>query len=417
MIAEVKNASFNQEIASGYKLPVEGIIPELIDAYLQNVGIQAKWAKYFRKQLISDWNTCSLPIEQKLWALERGFKPNSIILYGLNEDNYSQYLSDVDYMRLHPLNNHFAFWINDKITLKNIFAHPIASLSNPCVHYNLMPEYYLYVENDGRFTYLMDSPKCLKHNEEYLINLLKDKKILALKPSNGGGGYGFVKLEYIDDNIFWNGEVITTQQLKDNQEKLNGYIITEYLKQHKDFDCICDKSACTLRVIVVKNTDDKFSGGRLSIISSYARFGTEVSAGACNMHAGAVAIAYNSDSGYYGDEFFRYKGFTGGGKTRFSEHPDSKIVLKGKKLPMYEKVKDVVLTACAYLSSLDYFGVDVVITDNDVKILEINSLPAISTPQVVTDPIFSIPEAKSFFDAKLAAINKSKSLSDAKRTI
>ena len=107
MIAEVKNASFNKEIASGYKLPDEGLVPELIDAYLQNTGILAKWAKSFRKQLINDWNTCSLSLEQKLWALERGFKPSSILLYGLNEENYSQYLSDVDYMRLHPLNNHF----------------------------------------------------------------------------------------------------------------------------------------------------------------------------------------------------------------------------------------------------------------------------------------------------------------------
>lgn len=58
---------------------------------------------------------------------------------------------------------------------------------------------------------------------------------------------------------------------------------------------------------------------------------------------------------------------------------------------MHEKVKDVVLTACSYLSSLDFFGGDVVITDKDLKILEINSLPAISTPQVVTGPMFSIP--------------------------
>ena len=124
------------------------------------------------------------------------------------------------------------------------------------------------------------------------------------------------------------------------------------------------------------------------------------------MHAGAVAISYDSDSGYYGNEYFRYRGFAEGGETRFNEHPDSKIVLKGKKLPKYEKVKDVVLTACSYLSSLDYFGVDVVITDDDVKILEINSLPAISTPQVVTGPIFSIPEAKSFFENKCKQKNK-----------
>lgn len=408
MIAEVKNATFNQDIESGFRLPDDGIVTEVLDAYLQKIGMQPKWAKYFRKQFINDWNTCSLPIEKKIWAIEHGFKPSSILLYGLSDENYVQYLSDVDYMRLHPLNNHFAFWINDKITLKNIFAHRIESVTNSSISYNLMPDYYLYVENDGRFTYLMDSPKGLAHNEDYLLNLLKEKRILALKPSNGGGGYGFVKLEYIGNSLLWNGEVITETQLKEKQEKLNGYIVTEYLHQNKEFDSVCDRSTCTLRVIVVKNTDSKFSGGRFSIISSYARFGTNTSEGACNMHAGAVAIAYDSETGDYGDEYFRYRGFAEGGQTRFSEHPDSKIVLKGKKLPMYETVKDVVLTACSYLSSLDYFGVDVVVTNNEVKILEINSLPAISTPQVVTGPMLSIPASKTFFENKMAALNKIK---------
>ena len=404
MIAEVKNAAFIHEATSGYKLPEKGIVCEYIDAYLQQLGMQAKWAKSLRSKLISDWNTCNLPVAKKIWAVEHGFKPSSILLYGLTEENYHLYLSDFDYIRLHPLNNHFAFWINDKITLKNIFAQPIRSISNPRVKYDLMPRYYLYIENDGHYSYLMDSPTDLKHDENYLLNLLKRTGTLALKPSNGGGGYGFVKLVYIEDVILWNDSAISEQQLRENQESLNGYIVTEYLRQHHEFDALCDKSACTLRIIVVRNKENKYNGGDLNIVSSYARFGTEASQGACNMHAGAVAIAYDVNTGDYGDVFFRYRGFAEGGETRFAEHPDSKVVLKGRKLPKYELVKDVVLSACSYLSSLEYFGVDVVITDSDVKILEINSLPAISTPQVVTGPMFGIPAAKAFFGRKLESL-------------
>ena len=405
MIATVNNAQFISEAKTGFLLPETGITCEFIEAYLQKIGMQPKWAKSFRTGLIKDWNTCDLPLETKIWAVEHGFRPSSVLLYGLTEENYTQYLSDFDYMRLHPLNNHFAFWINDKITLKNIFASPIKSIAYPGVSYNLMPEYYIYIENDGHFSYLMDSPEDIKHDEYYLLNLLKRKGLLALKPSNGGGGFGFVKLEYKNNNIHWNEEQITEQQLKEKQMSLNGYIITEYLKQHHDFDIVCDQSACTLRVIVVKNIADRFDGGKLDIVSSYARFGTEVSGGACNMHAGAVAIAYDSDTGEYSDTYFRYRGFAEGGQTRFIEHPDSKIVLKGKKLPKYVEVKDAVLSACSYLSSLEYFGVDVVITDNGVKILEINSLPAMSTPQVVTAPMFTIPAAEMFFSKKLSQLN------------
>lgn len=408
MIAEVKNTLYSNEIKEGYKIPEKGIVFDFIDAHLQDIGMQPKWSKAYRQKLISDWNTCNISLEQKLWAVEHGFLPSSILLYGLTKDNYHLYLSDVDYWRIHPLNNHFAFWINDKITLKNIFAFPIRSISNPNVQYYLMPEYYLYIENDGHFSYLMDSPLEIKHDKYYLLNLLRQKKILALKPSNGGGGYGFVKLEFFNGDIYWNNSLINESELLEKQLSLNGYIVTEYLRQHKDFDNVCNQSTCTLRVLVVKNIDDRFSGGSHEIIASYARFGTAISQGACNMHAGAVAVSYDSETGQYGDFFFRYKGFADGGQTKFLEHPDSKISLKGKELPNYETVKDVVLTACCYLSSLEYFGVDVVITDNnEIKILEINSLPAMSTPQVLCGPMFTKTAAKTFFERKLTAMNNS----------
>lgn len=384
-----------------FKIQNNSLVCDYIDAQLQKKGMQLKWAKRFRQNLIEDWNKCSLPIEKKIWAVEHGFYPSRIQLYGLTEQNVSQYLSDLDYMRIHPINNHFAFWINDKITLKNIFANSIKSFSKPDVLYNLMPEYYLYIENNGYYSYLMDSPADLQHNSSYIFNLLKKKKTLALKPSNGAGGVGFIKLEYSNDKILWNDMLISHNDLLKKIETLKGYIVTEYLKQHNDFNSICNKSACTLRVIVVKTTDDKYSGGHWNIISSFARFGTEKSNGTCNMHNGAVAISYNPDTGDYGNYFYRYKGFAENDQTFFLEHPDSKIILKGKKLPRYKEVKDVVLTACGYLSSLEYFGVDVVITNKDIKILEINSLPVITTTQVMFGPLLANPKASKFFNKKL----------------
>jgi len=401
MIAEVKNTIFDTEIESGFKIPDNELVTDVIEAYFRRSGMQDKWAKAYREKLIRDWNTCSLPLEKKLWAVERGFLPSSVILYGLTEGNYRLYLSDMDYWRIHPINGHFAFWINDKLTLKFIFASPIRSVSNPNIIYNLMPAYYLYIENDGHFSYLMDSPGDIAKGDKYLLHLLKAKNILALKPSNGGGGAGFIKLEYRNKEILWNDEIISEDRLMENQRSLYGYIVTEYLRQHTVFDKVCNKSTCTLRVNVVKNNRNFFGGGNLEIIASYARFGTEISNGACNMHAGAVAISYDSDTGAYGDVYFRYKGFSEGDATRFEKHPDSKVILKGKYLPKHEMVKDVVLTACSYLSSLEYFGVDVVVTDDSVKIIEINSLPAISTPQVLQGPMFSIPAAKEFFEGKL----------------
>lgn len=401
MEAVQKKSEFEIDIKE-HRIPESETINSQIEDYLVGEGLQKKWAIYMRKNIIRDWNSCDAPIEKKIWALERGFFPSRIALYGLTEDNYKTFMSDIDYFRIHPMNNHFAFWINDKITLKYIFTNPVPCITDPTKSYNLMPEYYLYIENDGHFSYLMDSPEGIAHNEYYLIELVKLKGILALKPSNGGGGFGFVKLEYKGGVFLWNDEAITEEEIRNRTKELYGYIITAFITQHKDFDVVWDRSACTLRIIVVKQIDDQFNGGELNVISSYARFGTEASDGACNMHTGGVAVYYDFETGEYGDFFFRYMGFGPNGQTRWDAHPDTGYVLKGKKLPFWEEVKDAVYSACSYLSSLEYFGVDVVVSEQGVQILEINSLPAISSPQGLQGGIYKDPNAEKFFKKKIA---------------
>ena len=113
MEAEIINTQFEKEIVHDYRIVEDGLVSQYFDAFFEKQGMQPKWAKIYRKRLIRDWNTCRLPSEQKIWAVEQGFFPSNFLLYGLTKDNYSQYLSDMDYVRIHPLNNHFAFWIND----------------------------------------------------------------------------------------------------------------------------------------------------------------------------------------------------------------------------------------------------------------------------------------------------------------
>ena len=100
-------------------------------------------------------------------------------------------------------------------------------------------------------------------------------------------------------------------------------------------------------------------------------------------------------------------GFGPNGQTRWNAHPDTGYVLKGKKLPFWEEVKDAVYSACAYLSSLEYFGGDVVVSEEGVQILEINSLPAISSPQGLQGGIYNDLNAEKFFKKKLARKNAS----------
>jgi len=183
--------------------------------------------------------------EEKQWAMERGFFPGRIKLYGLTEENYQNYLPDYYYFMMHPLNHHFKIWINDKLSLKYTLN------SNGCQ--SSMPEYYLYVENDDNYTYLMDAPADVPKDKDFIFNLLKKKGILAMKPNSGtSGGRGFIKLELRDDQLFENNRPIDMDRYNEIIGDMRNYIVTEYVTQHKELAKIWGKSECTLRVIMLK---------------------------------------------------------------------------------------------------------------------------------------------------------------------
>ena len=124
----------------------------------------------FVKKLADDEEAFEMSADEKQWALSKGFYPGRIKLYGLTDENYFDYLPEWMYFMLHPINHHFKIWVNDKLTLKYIL--------NGSDSESLMPEYYLYVENDGNYTYLMDAPKNIKKDRNFIFNLLKEKKAL-----------------------------------------------------------------------------------------------------------------------------------------------------------------------------------------------------------------------------------------------
>ena len=270
---------------------------------VRNLGMDYRWAKMFVKKLKDDEN--AFPVlndDKKRWALEKGFYPGRIELYGLTEENYMDFVPDYQYFMLHPMNNHFLKWL-DKTTLKYVLN------SNGCE--DIMPDYYVYVENEqcgGRFTYLMDCPNDIPKDKDFLWNLLKEKGILAMKPNSGtSGGLGFIKLELKDDGIYENNKPIDFARFEEIRDTMRNYIITEYCHQHHDLASIWPDSECTLRVIMCKDpSEDRFASTTWSCAVSYARFGTSVNGGASNLSSGGVGVGFDFETGRYKDFCIRY---------------------------------------------------------------------------------------------------------------
>ena len=366
---------------------------------VRGLGMDYRWSKMFVKKLRDDES--AFPVddsEKKEWALEKGFYPGRIELYGLTEENYREYVPDYQYFMLHPMNNHFLKWL-DKTTLKYVLN------SNGCEA--VMPEYYVYVENEqcgGRFTYLMDCPSDIPKDEQFLMNLLKKKRILALKPNSGtSGGLGFIKLELGGGGgeLKENNTEIDIARFKEIQDVMRNYIITEYVHQHHALSKIWADSECTLRVIMCKNPPkDRFSPATFSCAVSYARFGTSVNGGASNLSSGGVGVGFDFETGKYKDFCIRYKRFTPDGKWMFEKHPDTKAVWKELGLPNWGYVRQKINDVCQHISSLDYLGLDIIITENGMKLCEINSHPAIDYEQIMCGPVLSREKIKDFFEYK-----------------
>lgn len=364
---------------------------------IRELGMDFRWAQMFVKKLRDD--ETAFPVtdnDQKRWALERGFFPGRIELYGLTEDNFRSFVPDYQYFMLHPMNNHFLKWL-DKTTLKYVLN------SNGCE--DIMPEYYVYVENEqcgGRFTYLMNCPKEIPRNKDFLWNLLQQKRILAMKPNSGtSGGLGFIKLELRNDVLYENNKRIDIVRFEEIRDTMRNYIITEYAYQHHELAQIWPDSECTLRIIMCKNpTDDRYAPTSWSNVVSFARFGTSLNGGASNLSAGGIGIGFDYETGKYQDFGIQYKRFASNGSWKIDRHPDTGVEWRSLGLPNWQLAKKKINGLCQHISSLDYMGLDIIITEDGIKLCEINSHPALDYSQVLSGPALSKKNVKSFFEHK-----------------
>ena len=336
------------------------------------------------------------------WAMTKGFFPSRVDLYSLNDDNYKNFMPDyVDFM-LHPYNNHFVIWINDKLTLKYTLGRDFT---------DIMPEYYLYVENNGEYTYLQDTPDEIEKNEEFILNLLKNKKTLIIKPnSSTSGGEGVMKVEWACDGIRINNkEIVSIPAFKERIKNIGNNIVTEYVHQHSELKKIWPDSECTLRIIMVKlPKEDLYSKSTWKCIVSYARFGTSISGGTSNVSQGGIGIGFDFETGRYNPFGVRYRQYCPDGEWRFYEHPDTHVIWQNETLPNWDYVRDTIYKVCNHYGSLSHLGFDVIITEKGFVFCEINSKPALNYEQVICAPILTSDENIAYFKSKgMDAINRS----------
>lgn len=334
----------------------------IIDRYLWSFraklrGFMDYMYRGWKRALREDMHDKHTTAAEKKWAHERGFLSYHIKQYGLTEDNWRDCLSDRDYKWLRPLNNEYRKLLWDKVTLRYCLDK----------YRRYLPEYYYHIVPRNGKTELLKMPDCpeyLPRSLDGLLELLRERKLLAMKPTVGSHGIGFYRLGFDGGRYTVNGEEKTESEMLDFFSALNDYYnISEYIVMHSALGKIYSQVACTVRIMVINR-----SGLDPVIENAYFRIGTKSTGFTDNIGSGGVFAYVDEKTGFFHDaEVIKEHVIS-----PCPLHPDTGARIEGY-LPHWDEVLSVIPEVCRYISPLEYLGFDVVITDSGFKILEINT--------------------------------------------
>ena len=342
-----------------------------IRPYMQKLWMRSVWDDFL--------HTKSTNIFQKIWCWRHGFQSFRIQQYGLTKENYKNFLSDYQYHWLNRINNGYQIWINDKTTTRYVME--------PYKQY-LAKYYYDIIKMSGEtcIKALQDIPEGFEPSFDGIFKLLRQEKLLALKPSAGTHGDGFYRMEYADGKYLINGKEMTEDEIVAMISGFKSiYVITEYLFMHHELKKIYPNSVNTIRVAVVNQ-----SAYEPKIMQTYMRIGSSKSGFTDNVGYGGICAKIDTATGrYYCAEQLRNHKFT-----PCPKHPDTGVEIEGI-VPNWDYMCEGVLNICRFMPELEYLGFDIAITDDGFKIIEIN------IHQDLHKVAEHSPEFKQFYQDKL----------------
>lgn len=202
-----------------------------------------------------------------------------------------------------------------------------------------------------------------KGNREELAKFLQNNEEFMLKPYDGLGGHGVVKM--------------TREQAGDPDEffdrlEREGLFVEGYVKQHSEINKLCAASVNTIRVMTFGYN------GKSRIIYAAMRIGNGVNH--CdNFHQGGMGCSIDIETGkLIGNAVDK-------DLNEFKSHPTSGVKFDGFQIPNWDKVKQMVLEAALVNNKIHVVGWDVAVTEDGATFIEGNRRPGFDLVQVLSE--------------------------------
>lgn len=311
------------------------------------------------RQFLKDYKVKAIKNPFKIHSIhKKGFSVSSWLFFKLDKNNYKEYLTDAQYYGMHPLNGEFSKWIDDKLTLKYILTGTELN--------DVMPKYYFQIDKKGNILPLMD----YRQKESFcgvgsVVDFLEKTGELAIKQVAGSIGRGFYKAEYKEGRFYLNGDAFDRQALCEKLSSLRNYLIIDYLHPIQEMAEFCPNTVNTVRYLIGR------IDGKMQMIGAYVRIGTKKSRFVENYNAGGVLCCVD-EQGYFSEGNIVDDATST--NIKITHHPDSNKLLKGR-IPLWDEIVVIGEKLDVLFPQMCYLGIDFVLTSNNqVKILEINSL-------------------------------------------
>lgn len=289
-----------------------------------------------------------------------------------------QFVKELDYLKMYPFNGKFNSWVDDKLTTYYMLHK----------YHEYMPTYYFYINGIGKIRKMEESKYC---DADQILQLLKQEKKLVFKQAVGTISQGFLIVSYEDGNYLVNKEVLTEEKMREEILSKRDYIIQEYIATNSNLP----QNIHTIRTVVMRQDDGRVQIGNVTINIKNPL--------AENLYLDETYLDVDPDTGFYEKPFV---GKLDKKLNYFYEQQDLEE-FRGT-IPHWSFVRDKVIEICDSLHEMSYWGLDVFVTEDSFKILEINSNPGVNLLQIIKPAMLPNTPGETFFQNRLIRLQKKK---------
>jgi len=306
-------------------------------------------------------NPIDIHFSDRVKSLMNGFTSESYVMYNLDQNDPSLYVTDYQQMKTGKINGDHAYVLNNKVVFEQI--------NKDNIH---IPQTIVVIVKGELMSNRHDIT-----DVQQLIKYMKasgnDKVIM--KPISDSRGTGIKKLELKENELYIDDSMVSVQDLGTFLSELDGYFISEYLKQSDFALSLYSETINSLRILTMiePDTNEPF------IARAVQRIGTKDSYPTDNFHRGGLSAEIDIETGVLGKAATIPKV---GNLDWVSNHPDTQNRIEGATIPDWEEIKKGVLYLAKKNPSLKYVGWDIVLSDHGISILEGNSWADVNVFQI-----------------------------------